>query len=134
MTPASPGLSLPAALRACACGLYPLEAGVGLLISHACWLGREDFRDQFIHTGISITDGVTAMAEINWPAAISALDARHLPCSGGEERMLRLAASLAGGIPVSLRDTLTGIDHRNIELVITAILHAWGQRPEPEIP
>ena len=48
--------------------------------------------------------------------------------------MLRLAASLAGGIPVSLRDTLTGIDHRNIELVITAVLHAWGQRPEPGIP
>ena len=49
-------------------------------------------------------------------------------------RPRRLAASLAGGIPVSLRDTLTGIDHRNIELVITAVLHAWGQRPEPEIP
>jgi hypothetical protein len=73
------------------------------------------------------------MAEIDWPAATSALDARHLPCNG-EERMLRLAASLAGGIPVSLRDTLTGIDHRNIELVITAVLHVWGQRPEPEIP
>jgi hypothetical protein len=134
VTPASPGLSLPAALRACARGLYPLEAAVGLLISHACWLGREDFRDHFIHTGISITDGVTAMAEIDWQAAISALDARHLPCSGGEERILRLAASLASGTPVSLRDTLTGIDHRNIELVITAILHAWGQRPQPEIP
>ena len=47
--------------------------------------------------------------------------------------MLRLADSLAGGTPVSLRDTLSGIDHRNIELVITAVLHAWGQRPEPEI-
>jgi len=45
-----------------------------------------------------------------------------------------LAASLAAGTPVSLRDTLTGIDHRNIELVITAVLHAWGQRPEPQIP
>ena len=125
---------LPAALRACARGLYPLEAGVDLLISHASWLDREDFRDQFIHTATSITDGVTTMAEIDWQAAVSALDARELPCSGGEDRMLRLAASLAGGTPVSLRDTLTGIDHRNIELVITAVLHAWGQRPEPEIP
>ena len=133
MTPSSADLSLPAALRACARGLYPLEAGVDLLISHACWLHREDFQDNFIHAGISIADGVTAMAEIGWPAAISTLDARHLPCSG-EQRRLRLAASLAGGIPVSLRDTLTGIDHRNIELVITAVLHAWGQRPEPEIP
>ena len=134
MTPGSAFPSLPAALRACARGIYPLEAGVDLLISHGSWLDRQDFQDQFIHTGISITDGVTEMAEMDWQAAISTLDARHLPCSGGEERMLRLAASLAGGIPVSLRDTLTGIDHRNIELVITAVLHAWGQRPAPEIP
>ena len=134
MTPGSAFLSLPAALRACARGIYPLEAGVDLLISHGSWLDRQDFQDQFIHTGISITDGVTEMAEMDWQAAISTLDARHLPCSGGEERMLRLAASLADGIPVSLREALTGIDHRNIELVITAVLHAWGQRPSPEIP
>ena len=134
MTPGSADLSLPAALRACARGLYPLEAGVGLLISHACWLHREDFRDEFIHAGISIADGVTAMGEIDWAAAITALDIRHLPCSGGEERTIRLAASLAGGIPVSLRDTLAGIGHRNIEPVITAVLHAWGQRPGPQIP
>ena len=134
MIPGTSCLWLPAALRACARGLYPLEAGVDLLISNASWLDREDFQDQFIHTAISLTDGVTTMAEIDWQAAISALDARHLPCSGGEDRMLRLAASLAAGTPVSLRDTLTGIDHRNIELVITAVLHAWGQRPEPQIP
>ncbi len=125
---------LPAALRACAHGIYPLEAGVGLLITQASWLHREDFHDQFIHTATSITDGVTTMAEVDWHAAISALDAGQLPCSGGEQRMLRLAASIAGGTPVSLRDTLPGIDHRNIELLVTAILHAWGQRPEPEIP
>ena len=130
MTPGSGDLSLPAALRACARGLYPLEAGVDLLIRHACWLHRGDFQDEFVHAGISITDGATAMAEINWPAAISALDTRHLPCSGGEERMLRLAASLAGGIPVSLRDTLTGIDHRNASLVVSAVAHAAGL-PDP---
>jgi hypothetical protein len=134
MTPGRPGLWLPVALRACARGIYPPEAGVNLLIGHASWLNREDFQDQFIHAATSTTDGVTTMAEVDWQAAISALDSRALLCSGGEERMLRLAASLAGGTPVSLRDTLTGIDHRNIELVITAVLHAWGQRPEPEIP
>jgi hypothetical protein len=128
------GPALHAALPACARGIYPDEAGVDLLHSHASWLDREDFQDQFIHAGISITDGVTAMAEIDWQASISALDARELPCSGGEERMLRRAASLAGGTPVSLRDTLAGIDHRNIELVITAVLHASGQRPPPWIP
>jgi len=83
MTPGSAFLSLPAALRACARGIYPLEAGVDLLISHGSWLDRQDFQDQFIHTGISLTDGVTEMAEMDWQAAISTLDARHLPCSGG---------------------------------------------------
>jgi hypothetical protein len=34
--------------------------------------------------------------------------------------------SLAGGIPVSLRDTLTGIDDHGIGLVIQAVLRASG--------
>jgi hypothetical protein len=122
------------ALRACAAGIYPAEAGIGLLIGHGTWLHRHDFTGPFVHTGISLTDGITAMAEIDWAAAITALDAGHLPCSGGEQRMLRLASSIAAGTPVNLRDTLTGIDHGNIELVITAVLHASGRRPEPEIP
>jgi hypothetical protein len=122
------------ALHACAAGLYPAEAGVGLLIGHGTWLHRRDFTGPFVHTGVSLADGITAMAEIDWAAAITALDAGDLPCSGGEQRMLRLASSIAAGTPVNLRDTLTGIDHRNIELVITAVLHASGRRPEPEIP
>jgi hypothetical protein len=48
--------------------------------------------------------------------------------------MLRLAASLASGLPVNLRDTLTGIDARSISLLITAVLHTSGQRPAPQIP
>jgi hypothetical protein len=128
------GIALQSALRASAAGIYPAEAGVGLLIGHDTWLHRGDFTAAFVHTGTSITDGITNMAEVDWPAAISALDAGTLPCSGGEQRMLRLAASLADGTPVSLRDTITGIDHRNIQLLITAILHASGQRPSPKIP
>jgi hypothetical protein len=122
--------TLHAALRACAHGLYPAEAGVELLISHGSFLRRSDFRDRFVHLGTSITDGIT-LAEIDWPTAITALDSGDLPCSGGEQQILRLAASLANGTPVNLRDTLTGLDHRNIELVITAILHASGRQPEP---
>jgi len=74
------------------------------------------------------------MADIDWPAAITALDTGDLPCSGGEQRMLRLAASLASGIPVDLRDALTGLDDRNINLVITAVLHASGKRQEARNP
>ena len=34
----------------------------------------------------------------------------------------------------SLRETLSGIDHRNVQLVITAVLHASGQRPPAGFP
>jgi energy-coupling factor transporter ATP-binding protein EcfA2 len=59
--------------------------------------------------------------------AITALAAGSLPCSGGERRILQLAASLAAGTPVSLRDTVTGIDQDNAARLLTAIRHAAGQ-------
>ena len=120
--------ALTAALRACAAGLYPDEAGVGLLISHGGFLDRPDFAG-FVHTGTSISDGQTPMAEIDCHAVISALHDGHLPVSGGERRILQLAASIAVGFPASLRDTIPGLDDRNLELVITAIRHAAGHRP-----
>jgi hypothetical protein len=123
--------TLHAALRARAHGLYSAEAGVELLIGHGEFLRRNDFRDRFAQIGTSATDGITAMAEINWPPAIAALDTGDLPCSSGEQRMLRLAASLAGGIPVDLSDALSGLDDRNIALTVAAILHACGRRPQP---
>ena len=66
------------------------------------------------------------MALIDWPAAVGALDT-SLACSGGERRMLRITASLADGIPVDLRDTLTGLDDSNIQLLITAIRRTSGK-------
>ena len=87
-----------AALRACAAGYYPAEAGTELLIRHDCFLRRRDFAG-FVHTGTSITDGLTPMAQIDWDAAISALHAGQLPASGGERRILQLAASIAEGSP-----------------------------------
>ena len=115
------------ALRACACGIYATEASVELLISHGTFLRRNDFRHRFVHHGI--TDGTTHMATIDWPGAVTALDAGELPCSGGKHRILRIAASLAAGIPADLRDCLTGLDHDNIQRVISAVLHASGRRP-----
>jgi hypothetical protein len=53
-------------------------------------------------------------AAIDWDAVINTLNAGELPCSGGERRTLRLSASLAAGIPVDLRDAVTGLDDRNI--------------------
>jgi hypothetical protein len=120
---------LTAALRACAAGLYPLEAGTALLIANETFLRRGDFTSRFIQLGTSISDGATVMASIDWDAAITALHAGELPCSGGERRVLELSASLAGGIPVDLRDAVTGLDDRNIQLLVMAVLHVSG-RPQ----
>jgi hypothetical protein len=126
-------LRLHAALRAYARGLYAVEAGVELLIDHATFLRRDDFITRFMHLGTNIVDD-TDLAMIDWSAAITALDADEFPCSGGESRILRLAASLADGQPVSLRDAVTGIDDRGINLVTRAVQHASGQRPHDKTP
>jgi hypothetical protein len=130
--PGDPPLAAP--LRAYAHGLYPTEAGIELLISHRSFLARTDFRDRFIRLDTSIINPTITMAEIGWTAAITALDAADLPCSGGEQRILRLAASLAGGVPVDLGDTLTGLDNHNINLLIAAVLHASGRPQTPQEP
>lgn len=96
------------ALRAGAAGLYPLEAACELLMSTS-WLHRDDFAP-FIRAGTSTTGGVTELAEIDWQAAITGRDTGQLPCSGGENRILRVAASIAAGIPVDLQDTLSSLD------------------------
>ena len=117
-----------AALRPHAAGLYPGEAGTELLIRHGSILPRDDFA-RFVHTGTSISDGTTLMAWIDWDAALSALHDGQIPLSGGEQRILQLAASIADGTLVSLRQAIPGLDNRNLKLLITAIRHAAGQHP-----
>jgi hypothetical protein len=87
---------LTAALRACATGIYPVEAGVALLISNRTFLHRGDFTSQFISHG---TSGGTPMAAIDWDAVTAALQTGELPCSGGERRILQLSANIAAGAP-----------------------------------
>ena len=90
---------LTAALRACAAGLYPLEAGVALLISNGTFLRRSDFTTRFISHG---TSNGTPMAAIDWDAAITALTSGCLPCSGGERRLLMLSASMSAAVALML--------------------------------
>lgn len=117
---------LSSALRAAAAGIHPDEAGTGLIISQGVFLHRDDFT-RHVETGDSISDG-TAMAWIDWDSVVAALDAGLLPASGGEKRVLRIAASLAADHPVILRDAIPGLDSRSLHLVTTAIRHAAGQR------
>ncbi len=125
MTSATSGLH--AALRAHADGHYASRAAAELLIAHASWLHRTDFLDEYVHTVPGLISGIP-MAAINWPDAITALNNGHLPCSGGEARILKIVASLAEGIPVDLRDALTGIDATNLDRVICAAQHAGGRK------
>ena len=118
--------ALATALTDCAAGLYPLEAGVALLIAEGTFLRRDDFTSGFIEYG---TSNGTPMAAIDWNAAITALNAGKLPCSAGERRILAAAASIAAGIPVDLRDTATGLDAHNLDQLIIAIARASGKLP-----
>jgi hypothetical protein len=111
--------------RAAAAGLQPDEAGTDLIISHGVYLLREDFT-RHIETAAALDCGIPMMAWIDWDADITALDNGCLPSSAGENRVLRIAASLAIGHPVSLRDVIPGLDQRNLRLVGTDIYHAAG--------
>ncbi|HEY6424542.1 MAG TPA: hypothetical protein VIY28_15105 [Pseudonocardiaceae bacterium] len=112
-----------ASLRAWAEGLLACEAAVELLIGHRCWLDREDFLALAVEC---LDDGVRPMAALGWAAAVTALDTDRLPCSGSDAQMLRLAAGIAGGVPVDLGDALSGLDRHNAALVAAAVVHAAG--------
>jgi hypothetical protein len=107
-----------------------LEAAAELLFATS-WLHRDDFTSRFAAVHPSIGSGQPATV-IDWPAAIAALGS-SLACSGGEQRMLKVTASIAHGIPVDLQDTLTGLDQRNLALVVTAVRHAAGSGPADRI-
>ncbi len=68
------------------------------------------------------------MAAVDFEAAAASLEAGVLPCSSGEGHVLRLAASIAAGVPVDLREVLTGLDKANSGLAAAAVLHAAGHR------
>lgn len=121
-------VDLAGALRACARGMFAEEAAVELVLG-TIWCHRGDFTGAFIRTGTGLSGGVD-MAWIDWAEAITSLEAGDLPCSSGEESMLRLAASLGGRIPVDLRDALTGLDAAGLALVGVSVRHAGGRRPD----
>ena len=105
------------ALRRWAKGLYPLEAGVELL-THAFGgrfaRSREPWVQQGDDPGWWWID-VEQMTEDNYGAL-----------SGGETRLLRIAASLLDGPPDDLCRNLPGLDREHLQLVLDAIAHAGG--------
>lgn len=106
-------------------GLLTDLAAVELLITHRYWLARAAFTTRFVHP-VPAGGGRHIGAWIDWPAAITALEHGDLPSSASEATMLRITASLATGLPLSLRDVLGGLDATNIAAVTTAITAANG--------
>ena len=119
-----------AGLRAWAKGIYPLEAGVELLIrtsggrfasSALPWIrAGEDPGWWWVDVDQFTEDALAAY-------------------SGGETRVLRIAAALLGGRPVNLYQDIPGQDRDHVQLVLAAIAHASGSHehsgrlvPDPE--
>ena len=115
---------LAALLRGTAAGMLADTAAADLIIAHGRFLDDPAFR-RIIAAGSSVTDG-QPFAVIRWNAAVWALQNGHLPCSTSERAVLLIAASLAEGIPVSLRECLGSLDRRNIALVTAAVAAANG--------
>jgi hypothetical protein len=108
-------------------GLFTVEAAVELLIGHGSWLGRADFLEMTMEFDAGIVDGAV-VAVVDWEAAVAGLESGRLPCSSSEGEMLRVAASIAGGVRLDLGSALCGLDERNVTLVAAAVLHAAGHR------
>jgi ABC-type branched-subunit amino acid transport system ATPase component len=112
-----------AALRNHSCGICALEAATEILISQPSRL----YSDVVIRYPSNNTEQ-PAFAEPDWVAISTGIDTGALTCSNGERHMLQIAAAIATGIPIDLREALTGLDDNNIRVIITAIQHATGRR------
>jgi hypothetical protein len=113
-------------LREWARGMYPLEAAVELLIRFGAplltgpWVEYDAGRDRYWFSAerVRVESGCL---------------------SGGERRMLRIAASLADPeVTVDLSDALSGLDREHLALVLAAVAHAGGSHdysrlvPDPD--
>jgi hypothetical protein len=106
-----------------AAGMLAETAAVTQLAEHGTWLSRATFTSRCLDIADDLTDvpGGTA-AVIRWRTAITSLD-RH-GATGSEKAVLRIAASIAAGIPLSLHDALGSLDHAALRAVLRAIAHA----------
>ena len=67
------------------------------------------------------------VAAVDFAAAAGAVQG-VLPCSDGERQVLLIAASIAEGIPVDLREAALCMDAANAARAAQAVCHAAGRR------
>jgi hypothetical protein len=124
-TATMPAAQLAVLLHHSAAGIRADAAAVSLIARHDHFLHQPAFR-RIIAAGSSIYSG-EPVAVIRWKAALHALDTGQMPCTGPQEAVLRIAASLGGhDIALCLRQALGGLDHSTITLVTAAITTANG--------
>ncbi len=116
-------------MRAWAQGWLPTEAAVELLIGHRAWLLREDFLRVAVEFRWEVFRG-QVVAAVDFAAAADAVQGM-LPCSAGERQVLLIAASIAEGIPVDLREAALSLDAAGAAMAAGAVLHAAGHRGVP---
>jgi hypothetical protein len=78
----------------------------------------------------TVSDGL--WEQIAWAGLESALVAGRIVGSSGEVRVLRAAASIAGGHPIDLGDLAAGLDRSSLTLLLAAIAHAAGSHDHCE--
>lgn len=110
-------------LRRWARGSYPLEAAVELL--------TRAFGGKFAEPG----NPWLPAGDRPWLDVRAMTDDELGVLAGGEQRVLRIVRSLAGGPPANLNDDVPGLDRAVLALVLAAIAHAGGSHehgPDPE--
>ena len=113
-----------AGLRSWAKGLYPLEAAIELLVR------TSDGR--FANPGYPWIQPCDRPGWW-WLDHEAITDDNLARLSGGEQRILRIVASLAGGTPVNLYADLPGLDREHMQLVLAAMAHANGSHEHADL-
>ena len=103
-----------------------MEAAAELLIGHRGWLLREDFLQVAVEVGWE-PFRAREVAAVDFAAAADAVQG-VLPCSDGERQVLLVAASIAAGIPVDLREAALCMDAANAARAARRCCHAAGRR------
>ncbi|MFG3058999.1 hypothetical protein ACGFYM_10425 [Streptomyces sp. NPDC048231] len=113
-------------LQAAADGSPTLRAAIDLLIDHGLWVKRLAERPGLLFIDYS---GPAAVAYgVDWLKVVQALEAKELPASSGELRILAIAASLADtAARIPLGDAVSGLDATNLDRVLAAVAAANGR-------
>jgi len=131
LSPAPPAGAYAQWLAAGAAGILAETAAVNLLAEHGAWLTQPAFTSRCIDIFDLIPAAAGTAAAVRWRAAITALP--RLPASRSEKAVLKIAASIAAGTPVSLSDCLGSLDTATLRAVLRAIACANSGRAGEEL-